>query len=68
MTVAFVLYTIGLSKLPAGYASVLATVEPMAATIFGIVFFNEIPTIIGFLGIAMIFAAVIILGLHKESK
>ncbi len=66
MFVPFLLYTIGLSKLPAGKASIMATVEPMMATVSGMIFFKEIPSILGFLGIVLILTAVILLNLKED--
>lgn len=66
MFVPFLSYTIGLTKLPAGKASIMATVEPMMATVSGMIFFGEIPSLLGFLGIALIFTAVILLNLKED--
>ncbi len=65
MFVPFLLYTIGLSKLQAGKASILATVEPMTATVFGMIMYNENSGLLGFIGIACILSAVIIVS-NKE--
>ena len=52
----------------AGKAGILATVEPMVATIIGIVFFSEQLTIFSGLGILLILVAVIILNLKKKDS
>ena len=52
----------------ASKAGILATVEPMVATIIGIVFFSESLTVFSGLGILLILAAVIILNLKKKDK
>ncbi len=65
MFVPFLLYTIGLSKIPAGRASILATIEPMTATVFGIIVYHENPGLLGFIGIACILAAVVMVS-NKE--
>ena len=62
----FLLYTLGLHMVEAGKAGILATVEPMVATIIGIVFFSEQLTIFSGLGILLILVAVIILNLKKK--
>ena len=50
----------------ASKAGILATVEPMVATIIGIIFFSEKLTLLSGLGILLILLAVIILNLKKE--
>jgi len=62
----FLLYTLGLRMVEAGKAGILATVEPMVATIIGIVFFSEKLTLFSGLGILLILVAVIILNLKKK--
>ena len=62
----FLLYTLGLQRMEAGKAGILATVEPMVATIFGITVFHEPLTILSGLGIVLILTAVIILNLNGE--
>ncbi len=57
----YVLYTIALKHLPAGTASALSIVEPMAATVFSIVIFKEVPTLYSGIGIALIIIAVFLL-------
>ncbi len=65
MFIPFLLYTIGLSKIPAGRASILATIEPMTATVFGMIIYHENPGLLGFIGIACILAAVVMVS-NKE--
>jgi drug/metabolite transporter (DMT)-like permease len=62
----FLFYTLGLHMVEASKAGILATVEPMVATIIGIVFFSEQLTIFSGLGIFLILVAVIILNLKKN--
>ena len=62
----FLFYTLGLHMVEASKAGILATVEPMVATIIGIVFFSEQLTILSGLGILLILVAVIILNLKKK--
>lgn len=56
-TAPFLLYTKGLSSVPSGVASILATLEPVVATLIGIFFFHETFTWLHFLGICFILAA-----------
>lgn len=57
----YVLYTLAMKTLPAGTASALAIVEPMAATVFGLLLGEEL-TLFSGLGIVLILGAVFLLG------
>ena len=63
----FLLYTLGLSSVEAGMAGILATIEPMVATIIGIIFFSEPLTRHAGIGILLILSAVIVLA-YKKSR
>lgn len=58
----FFLFTWSMKHLPAGIASALSVVEPMAATVFSAVLFSEIPDPWSVGGIVLILAAVYLLG------
>ena len=65
----YVLYTIALKYLPAGTASALSIVEPMAATVFSIVIFKEMPSVSSAIGIVLIILAVFLLSrTEKQSR
>ncbi len=57
----FLAYTLGLQTLEASKAGILATIEPLVATIIGIVYFSEPLTMFSGMGIVLILGAVIIL-------
>jgi len=57
----FLSYTLGLRSVEASRAGILATVEPMVATLIGILFFAEPLTILSGFGIVLILGAVILL-------
>lgn len=57
----FLSYTLGLRSVEASKAGILATIEPMVATLIGILFFSEPLTLLSGLGILLILAAVVIL-------
>ena len=57
----FLSYTLGLRTVEASKAGIIATLEPMVATIIGILYFSEPLTLISGLGILLILAAVVIL-------
>lgn len=63
----FLAYTLGLERVEASKAGIIATIEPMVATLIGIVVFSEPLTIMSGLGILLIVSAVVILNLkHKK--
>ena len=62
----FLSYTLGLRTVEPGRAGILATVEPMVAALFGILFFSEPMTILSGLGILLILAAVVLLNHQKK--
>ena len=57
----FLAYTLGLRTVEASRAGILATIEPMVATLIGILLFSEPLTLLSGLGIMLILAAVILL-------
>ena len=57
----FLTYTLGLQTVEASRAGILATIEPMVATLIGILFFSEPLTVLSGLGILLILGAVILL-------
>ena len=64
----YVCYTTGLEKVEAGKASVLAFAEPMVATIAGILVFHETLGLKNAAGIALIFAAIVLLNAPQRKK
>ncbi len=61
----FLLYTVGLRTVEASRAGILATVEPMVATLVGMLIFAEPLTLFSSLGIMLILSAVVILNLKR---
>ena len=64
----FLAYTIGLRSVEAGKAGILATIEPMVATVIGIVCFSEALTFLSAIGILLILAAVVILNRPADKR
>ena len=62
----FLAYTLGLRTVEASKAGILATVEPMVATLFGILVFSEPLTLMSGLGVLLILAAVVILNISTK--
>lgn len=64
----FLLYTLGLKYLDVSRAGILATVEPLVATLLGIIVYKESLSILSGLGIAAIFAANILLNIKTSEN
>ena len=62
----FLCYTLGLQTVEASRAGILATVEPMVATLVGILVFSEPLTVLSGLGMFLILGAVILLNRKKR--
>ena len=62
----FLAYTLGLQSVEASKAGIIATIEPMVATLIGIVVFSEPLTIMSGLGILLILAAVVMLNMKQK--
>ena len=58
----YALYSLGLTGTENGKAAILASAEPVAATLYGAVFFGEIPSVIGVIGIATVIVGILICG------
>lgn len=57
----YLLYTAGLSQLEGSSASVLASIEPVAAAISGMLLYTEIPSPAGCIGIVLVLCSVVLL-------
>ncbi len=64
----FLAYTLGLESVEASKAGIIATIEPMVATLIGIAVFSEPLTVMSGLGILLILSAVVILNLKREKQ
>ena len=66
----YLFYTLGLQGTEAGKASIMASAEPMVATVFGIVIYHEKLSLLSFGGILLILTAITLLNLadKKEEK
>ena len=63
----FLAYTLGLRSVEASKAGIIATIEPVVATLVGIVCFSESLTFLSGMGIVMVLAAVIILNIKQNT-
>ena len=64
--VPFLSYTLGLRTVEASKAGIIATIEPMVATLVGILVFSEPLTLLSGLGILLILSAVVILNRKQK--
>lgn len=64
----FLLYTRGLSRMDSGKASVLAFAEPLTATLMGVVAFGEVPDGFGWLGVILLFGALVLLQMPQKQR
>lgn len=64
----FLAYTLGLRTVEASKAGILATIEPLVATLVGIIVFSEPINLLSGLGIVLILTAVILLNRKKASS
>ena len=64
----FLCYTLGLEQIEASRAAILATIEPMIATLIGVIVFHEYLTLMSGIGIVCIIAAIIILNLRLSQS
>ena len=62
----YILFTLSLKYIDTGRASILASCEPITATILGIIIYKEIPSIISLIGIVLVLLALALLS--KPSK
>lgn len=58
----YLFFTLGMRALPAGTASALSVVEPMAATVFGILLLHEPVEPLALVGIFVILLSVVLMG------
>ncbi len=60
---AYLLYTVGLVYVEASKASIMASIEPVVATLTGMILYGERPTAAGAIGIVLVLTAVVLLNL-----
>jgi len=62
----YFLYNLSMRSLSAGTVSALGVMEPMSATLYSIIFFKEIPDMFAIIGIVLVIAAVILIGIIED--
>lgn len=64
----YILYTFSIRYIDAGMASILASGEPVAAMIFEVIFFSEIPTVLSVVGIVLVIVALALLSMPDKKR
>lgn len=64
----FLCYTLGLEQIEASRAAILATIEPMVATLIGVIVFHEYMTLMSCMGIVCIITAIVVLNLRLSQS
>lgn len=65
----YVFYTLGLKYIKSSTASIIATVEPVVATVVGAVVFAEpLAVPFGYLGVGLVFLSVVLINIRFKSK
>ena len=65
----YTFYTLGLKFISSGTASIIATVEPVVATIIGAWYFSEAIGIpFGYIGVALVFLSVVLINIKIPNK
>jgi len=65
----YTLYTLGLKYIASSTASIIATIEPVVATIVGAVVFAEpVAVPFGYIGIALVLMSVVLINIKRKSK
>lgn len=64
----YLLYTTGLSQVENSTASIMASVEPVVATLLGFLVFGETPTLSTFGGILLVLLALVLLSIAPKKK
>ena len=64
----YAFYTVALDHMDAGKASILCSCEPVAAMVFGIFFFGEIPTVLSIIGLIIVLVALAMLVLPDKKQ
>lgn len=65
----YVFYTLGLKYIASSTASIIATVEPVVATVIGTVVFGEVMNVpFGYIGVGLVFLSVVLINIKRKGK
>lgn len=62
----YLLYTYGMTGVETGKASVMASLEPVVATVTGVLVYNESLSLTSFAGIVLVLGAIVVLNMKKK--
>lgn len=65
---AYILYTLGLTYMESSKASIIATIEPVVASLIGILLYHESVTFLGVPGIILVLSSTVLINLHSRVK
>lgn len=60
----YICYSNGLLRSTPGRASITASIEPVTATVLGALLFHELPDVYGYIGIALVIGAIVLLNIN----
>ncbi|MCW9708219.1 DMT family transporter [Fodinibius salsisoli] len=63
---AYLLYTMGLAQIESSRASITATIEPVVATLIGVLVFKEVLTVFQLIGMILVLSAVVLIQLKRK--
>lgn len=64
----YIFFTRGLQLVSPSKASIIASIEPVTATVVGILVFKEFPDVFGYIGIALVLCAIVLLNIKIGRK
>ena len=64
----YLLYTYGLTGMETGRASIMASVEPVVATLVGAVVFRESMSVLSYAGVVLVLSAVVLLNVKTKRR
>ena len=64
----YLLYTYGLTGMETGRASIMASVEPVVATVVGAVVFHESMSLLAYIGVLLVLSAVVLLNVKLKRR
>jgi len=64
----YVFYSKGLEKIESSKASIIASIEPVVGTVMGMLFFKQFPDVLGYIGIALVIGAIVMLNVKIKAE
>lgn len=64
----YIFYTVGLSGMESGKASIIASIEPVTATLIGVLIFEETMSLSGAVGVLLVLLSIFIVNIGSDSR